>query len=299
MRMIQRLVTLSATISTIVFAMACGRGESSSDAARFQQSLATARQQQEIEQRPQVERLVRAADELWRQGNRDAAVEMYASIREFDPGHAYAKFGLGLQTARNPPAGDASINPWGTSKALLTAYLASRVDLGSGAEAERRSMAKTTLGEVHAKFIERSGEGVPNPNSRPETSAAPRISSTAVAAGASTREIGTFTNTEGSGSSVTVSLIPGKRFEVRQGSDTVAGIYEPMNLPFPERADGNVYFDLQGTMVNGKTEKLGSIVCFYSTKSDSLFLVDGRGAKERLLSRGRHPELATELKRVK
>jgi hypothetical protein len=96
-----------------------------------------------------------------------------------------------------------------------------------------------------------------------------------------------------------VSLASDRIFEMRQHSNTITGTYKPMNLPFPEKANGNVYLEFQGKTVNGKPETLGSIVGFYASKSDSLFLIDGVGAKERLLERGPHPEFATELKRVK
>jgi hypothetical protein len=72
-----------------------------------------------------------------------------------------------------------------------------------------------------------------------------------------------------------------------------------MKLPFPEKANGNVYLEFQGKTANGKPERLGSIVGFYAPKSDSLFLIGGAGAKERLLEHGPHPEFATELKREK
>jgi hypothetical protein len=89
------------------------------------------------------------------------------------------------------------------------------------------------------------------------------------------------------------------QFEVRQKADVITGRYQPMTLPSPETAIGKIYFDFKPIMANGKAEPLGRFVAFYSPKSDTVFLVEGQGARDRLLARGPHPEFALELRRMR
>jgi hypothetical protein len=382
----RKAFSFGATASLLLLALGCGQQDPPADKGPRLVSE---------ERRPDIEARVRQAGELWSAGKKDDAIEMYSSIREFDPSNPYAMFGLGMQTSTQPPAASAAINPFGLSQALLTQYLASSADLGSGPEAERRALAKATLDGVRPKFdafqededgyelheglkrfrqagrwgfadaagrlvitptfefarnfgeglapvrangkwgyvnktgqwvipptfldaksfdrgvaqvrreedrsgfyrfIDHAGRPAANPDYRPP-SAGGDTDRPRSAPVRGTSEVGTFAGEEGGGSTITVSLTADRGFEVRQKADVITGRYQPMTLPSPEKANGNIYFDFQPIMANGKAEPLGSFVAFYSPTSDTLFLVEGQGARDRLLARGPHPEFALELKR--
>lgn len=109
----------------------------------------------------EINRLIAKGHDLWNRGNRQAAIDSYSSVIRLDPSNPYGHFGMGMQSARQSEKqevlqdGEPAMT-LRSAKASLTFYLESKADRGTGTDAERRKLAKTTLASVLARFNQAS-----------------------------------------------------------------------------------------------------------------------------------------------